>query len=53
MSKTKVTVIGSGNIGSANIGTLNPALQPARRTQVTVFLKVEGAAQPQPEGVPA
>ena len=48
MSRTKFAVIGSGNIG-----TLNPALQPAHRTQVAVFLKVEGAAQPRPEGVPA
>jgi hypothetical protein len=48
VSKTKVAVTGSGNIG-----TLNPALQPAHRTQVAVFLKVERADQPQPEGLPA
>lgn len=47
MSKTKVAVIGSGYIGN-----LNPALQPAHRTQVAVFLKVERADQPRPEGQP-
>jgi hypothetical protein len=47
VSKTKLAVIGSGNIG-----TLNPALQPAHQTQVAVFLKVGRAAQPWPEGVP-
>jgi hypothetical protein len=41
VSRTKFAVIGSGNIGN-----LSPALQSAHRTQ-------EGAARPQPEGVPA